>query len=101
MIDPLVMLAPSAALVVLGWRLMEHDRALEQQLLSEQRESAAVRAVMILQLALTATEGHLTNPKRKTRRVLVLLCVVSRWQVNSVHQINDRRRGRYSWVVAS
>jgi len=59
----LVMLAPAATLVVLGLRLLEQDRALEQQRLTEQRESAADRAVLSLEQALTATEIRLANPK--------------------------------------
>ena len=59
----LVMLAPAAALAVLGLRLLEQDRALERQRLTEQRESAADRAVMLLQQALNATEARLVSPK--------------------------------------
>jgi len=59
----LVMLAPAATLVVLGLRLVEQDRALERQRLTEQRESVADRAVMSLEQALTATEMGLANPK--------------------------------------
>ncbi len=59
----LVMLAPAATLVVLGLRLVEQDRALERQRLTEQRESAADRAAMSLEQALTATETALANPK--------------------------------------
>ena len=57
----LVMLAPAAALAVLGLRLLEQDRALERQRLTELRESAADRAVMILEQALTTTEARLAN----------------------------------------
>ncbi len=59
----LVMLAPAATLVALGLRLVEQDRALERQRLAEQRESAADRAVISLEQALTATETALANPK--------------------------------------
>jgi signal transduction histidine kinase len=59
----MVMLAPAATLVVLGLRLLEQDRALERQRLTELRESAADRAVMSLEQALTATETSLANPK--------------------------------------
>ena len=59
----LVMLAPAATLVVLGLRLLEQDRALERQRLTEQRESAADRVVLSLEQALTATETRLANPK--------------------------------------
>jgi signal transduction histidine kinase len=59
----LVMLAPAATLVMLGLRLLEQDRALERQRLTEQRESAADRVVMSLEQALTATEARLANPK--------------------------------------
>ena len=44
----LVMLAPGAALVLLGLRLLEQDRALEKQRLTELRESAADRVVRSL-----------------------------------------------------
>jgi len=59
----LVMLAPAATLVVLGLRLLEQDRALERQRLTELRESAADRAVMSLEQVLTAAETRLANPK--------------------------------------
>jgi signal transduction histidine kinase len=59
----LVMLAPAATLVVLGLRLLEQDRALERQRLTELRESAADRAVMSLEQALTAAETRLAGPQ--------------------------------------
>ncbi len=59
----LVMLAPAVALTVLGFRLLEQDRALEMQRLTEQREVVADRAVVTLQQALSTTEASLANPK--------------------------------------
>jgi signal transduction histidine kinase len=59
----LVMLAPAAALAVLGFRLLEQDKALEGQRFAEQREGAADKAVMALQQTLSATEAQLANPR--------------------------------------
>jgi signal transduction histidine kinase len=59
----LVMLVPASTLAMLGLRLHEQDKALERQRLTEQREGAADRAVMILEQAIAATEAHISNPK--------------------------------------
>ena len=50
------------ALVWLGLRLMEQDRALEAQRLQERREGAADRIVTSLEQALSASERRLANP---------------------------------------
>ncbi len=57
----LVLLAPAAALVALGLRILEQDRALEKQRLAELRDSAADRVVGSLQQVLAATEEHLAS----------------------------------------
>ena len=59
----LVMLAPAVALVLLGLRLLDQDRALEKQRLNELRESAADRVVRSLDQALAATEAQLASPQ--------------------------------------
>ena len=58
----LVMLAPAAALLALGLRLLEQDRSIERQRLTELRESAADRAVRGLEQALATTEADLASP---------------------------------------
>jgi hypothetical protein len=52
----LVMLLPVVTLVAPGWRLLEQDRALETQRLTELREGTADRAVRSLEQALAATK---------------------------------------------
>ena len=44
------------ALVWMGWRLLQQDRALEAQRLEEQREVAADRVVAALEMALASEE---------------------------------------------
>jgi signal transduction histidine kinase len=57
----LVMLAPAAALLALGLRLLEQDRAIERQRLTELRESAADHAVRALEQAISGTEKGLNS----------------------------------------
>jgi signal transduction histidine kinase len=57
----LVMLLPAVTLVGLGWRLLEQDRALESQRLTELREGTADRMVRSLEQALAATEKRLAR----------------------------------------
>ena len=56
--------ASVAALVWMGVRLVEQDRALEAQQLRDRREAAADRLVALLELALSAEEERLTDPAR-------------------------------------
>jgi signal transduction histidine kinase len=57
----LVLLAPAAAVVWLGVRLVDEDRALASRQLRERRESAADRIVAGLEQALSATERQLAG----------------------------------------
>lgn len=59
----LVTLLPSLALVALGWRLLEQDRALSLQQLSERREQAADLAVSELDRVVSATAQALRDPE--------------------------------------
>jgi len=61
-----VMLAPAVTLVVLGWRLLKQDRALETQRLAELREAAADRVVRSLEQSLAATEQSLAGEFNRT-----------------------------------
>lgn len=49
------------ALVWMGWRLLQQDRALEAQRLEEQREAAADRIIAALEKALAAEEQKLAD----------------------------------------
>jgi tetratricopeptide (TPR) repeat protein len=55
----LVLLVPAAAVVWLGVRLIEQDRALASRQLRERRESAADRLIAGLEQAVSATERRL------------------------------------------
>jgi signal transduction histidine kinase len=55
----LVLLVPAAAVVWLGARLVDQDRALASRQLRERRESAADRLVASLEQAVSSTERHL------------------------------------------
>src|SRR5215831_10713876 len=57
----LVLLAPAAAVVWLGVRLVDEDRALATRQLRERREAAADRVVAGLVQALSATERRLAG----------------------------------------
>lgn len=59
----LVTLVPSTALVVLGWRLLEQDRALSLNQLSERREQAADLAVLELEHVVAGAEHALESPE--------------------------------------
>jgi hypothetical protein len=52
----LVLLVPATAVVWLGARLVEQDRALASRQLRERRESAADRVIAGLEQALSSTE---------------------------------------------
>jgi signal transduction histidine kinase len=54
-------LGPSLGLVWLGWRLLDQDRALEQQRIDERRERAADQVVASLQHALQTSELDLVQ----------------------------------------
>ncbi len=58
----LVMLVPAGALVWLGWRLYQQDRALEGQQLRERSERVADRIVAALDQALAEEEARLAGP---------------------------------------
>ncbi|MEK7408093.1 MAG: HAMP domain-containing sensor histidine kinase [Acidobacteriota bacterium] len=58
----LVMLVPAGALVWLGWRLHQQDRALEGQQLRERSERVADRIVAALHQALAEEEARLAGP---------------------------------------
>ena len=62
-----VMCLPAVALVTLGVRLLEQDRALEAQRLAELRESAADRLVNSLKQALSASEAGLAPSEDAVR----------------------------------
>jgi signal transduction histidine kinase len=55
----LVLLVPATAVVWLGVRLIEQDRALASRQLKERRESAADRLIAGLEQAVSSTERHL------------------------------------------
>ena len=55
----LVLLVPAGAVVWLGARLIEQDRALASRQLRERRESAADRLIAGLEQAVSATERRL------------------------------------------
>ncbi len=59
----LVTLVPSLALVALGWRLLEQDRALSLSQLSERRDQAADLAVSGLEQVVAAAEQTLRDPQ--------------------------------------
>ena len=59
----LVLLAPAAAVVWLGVRLVDEDRALAARQLRERRESAANRLVAGLAQALSASERRLVEDR--------------------------------------
>jgi len=48
-------------LVWMGWRLLQQDRALEDQRLEEQRDAAAARIIASLERSLAAEERRLTD----------------------------------------
>ena len=54
-------LGPSLGLVWLGWRLLDQDRALQNQRIAERRERAADEVVAALQRALQASERDLAE----------------------------------------
>jgi len=54
-------LGPALGLVSLGWRLLEQDRALENQRIEERRENAADQLVAALQRALQTSEIDLAQ----------------------------------------
>ena len=54
-------LGPSLGLVWLGWRLLDHHRALQNQRIAERRERAADEVVAALQRALQANERDLAE----------------------------------------
>ena len=58
----ILLLAPAMAVVWMGVRLVEQDRALESRRLRERRESASDRLVAGLEQALSATERRLNGP---------------------------------------
>jgi len=57
----LLTLGPSVGLVWLGWRLLDQDRALENQRIDERRERAADQVVASLQRALQTSELDLAQ----------------------------------------
>ena len=59
----LATLVPSLALVASGWRLLEQDRALSLNQLSERREQAADLAVSELERLVAAAEQALRDPQ--------------------------------------
>jgi signal transduction histidine kinase len=54
-------LGPALGLVCLGWRLLDQDRALEAQRITERREQAADRLITALQRALQASAADLAH----------------------------------------
>ena len=59
-------LGPSLGLVWLGWRLLDQDRALENQRIGERRERAADQVVASLQRALQTSELDLAQRRAPT-----------------------------------
>lgn len=57
-------LAPATGLVWLGWRLLEQDRALEEQRAQERREHAADLAASVLDRELSSTRQRLAQPQQ-------------------------------------
>ena len=57
-------MAPAAGLVWLGWRLLEQDRALEEQRAQERRERAADLAASVLDRELSTTRQRLAQPQQ-------------------------------------
>ena len=60
-----VTLAPAAGLVWLGWELLEQDRELEAQRVTERREFTATRIVGALQQEISAARQALADPARR------------------------------------
>lgn len=60
-----VTLAPAAGLVWLGWELLEQDRELEAQRMTERREFTADRIVGALQQEISAVRRALADPSRR------------------------------------
>jgi signal transduction histidine kinase len=57
-------LAPAMGLVWLGWRMLEQDRALEEQRAQERRERAADLAASALDREFSATRQRLAQPQQ-------------------------------------
>ena len=54
-------LGPALGLVWFGWRMLDQDRALETQRITERREQAADQLIIALQHAIQASEDDLAQ----------------------------------------